>query len=643
MVYSNSTPKIFAQRPLIEGSPALIVDDIKHTDNATKIVCGHGKGNFGKPFTVKSEIRVTFDVSDYTWLIFVSEPTEFVCSNAPLADSVPNAGPPDADTPIAPVSGGELDGPHFLLKATKPMEKGMVRIALANNCTTGKAQTCDPNHNTDDNHEDFIKLLRKHADIYPSGNSDIWFAFPEEANEDDDIVMLNFDWMPGRMSKIKELGVEQYQPLDDVGPDTVELLMYASPHHQERLQASAQSSNEVQGVGCTPLLHGLACPAVGSHWSMVEHLHHVNFYGDVPIRKEMLPAIKKAAKQDIEYSIPMNYQKGAGDTYFSGKMLARLARIILVADRTQAVTQTKLDSAVARLRSGVEIWLNGSAASPFLYDRHWGGISMCGCNFDESAGVCTNTPPDCPALEDPGQNFGAGFYNDHHFHFGYHIYAAAVVARYDSSWGIRFFQHVLLLIRDIANPSPEDPFFPTFRHKDWFLGFSWANGVVAVNPNGRNQESSAEAIHAYEAMALYGKVMEEIFAKERMQLPTAYENHVTSVQIKNLGKLLFSTEVRSAKTYWHVQSAENCTNGVRRVYPEAYTGKVVGMIWSMLAQEQTWFGNMPHLSYGKHFHLHANLLLGVYRNIYVSGHIYLAISGSLVSLDEYRVVSLLIV
>ena len=48
---------------------------------------------------------------------------------------------------------------------------------------------------------------------------------------------------------------------------------------------------------------------------------------------------------------------------------------------------------------------------------------MCGCNFDGKK--CTNVYPDCPALTDQGQNFGAGFYNDHHFHFGYHIYAAA--------------------------------------------------------------------------------------------------------------------------------------------------------------------------------------------------------------------------
>ena len=102
-------------------------------------------------------------------------------------------------------------------------------------------------------------------------------------------------------------------------------------------------------------------------------------------------------------------------------------------------------------------------------DRSWGGIVMCGCDYDGDSKHCRNSFPDCPALVDQGQNFGAGFYNDHHFHFGYHIYAAAVVSKFDRKWGKRFFQHVLLLIRDIANPSPQDPYFPTWRHKDWYV------------------------------------------------------------------------------------------------------------------------------------------------------------------------------
>ena len=35
----------------------------------------------------------------------------------------------------------------------------------------------------------------------------------------------------------------------------------------------------------------------------------------------------------------------------------------------------------------------------------------------------------------PGQNdFGAGLYNDHHFHWGYFIYAAAAIGRKNSAW-----------------------------------------------------------------------------------------------------------------------------------------------------------------------------------------------------------------
>ena len=117
--------------------------------------------------------------------------------------------------------------------------------------------------------------------------------------------------------------------------------------------------------------------------------------------------------------------RGAGDTYFSGKMLARLARVLIVAKEVGGVPQKDFNDALGRLKGGIAIWLNGSAESPMLYDKSWGGVVMCGCDFDGDTQGCRNRFPDCPALIDQGQNFGAGFYNDHHFHFGYHIYAAA--------------------------------------------------------------------------------------------------------------------------------------------------------------------------------------------------------------------------
>jgi hypothetical protein len=45
---------------------------------------------------------------------------------------------------------------------------------------------------------------------------------------------------------------------------------------------------------------------------------------------------------------------------------------------------------------------------------------MCGCDYyyEDGKSGCRNSYPNCPALSDAGQNFGAGFYNDHHYHYG---------------------------------------------------------------------------------------------------------------------------------------------------------------------------------------------------------------------------------
>ena len=102
-----------------------------------------------------------------------------------------------------------------------------------------------------------------------------------------------------------------------------------------------------------------------------------------------------------------------------------------------------------------------------------------------------------------------------------------------------------LQVRDIANPSPDDPFFPTFRHKDWFLGFSWASGVVTIEgnpyPNGRNEESSSESIFGYEAVALYGEVAATLF--EGATDPESTRKVDAMLRLRDMGRLLMATEV----------------------------------------------------------------------------------------------------
>ena len=164
------------------------------------------------------------------------------------------------------------------------------------------------------------------------------------------------------------------------------------------------------------------------------------------------------------------------------------------------------------------------------------------------------------------------------------------MSKFDPEWGEQMFNRVLLYIRDMANPLPDDKFFTQFRQKDWFLGSSWASGIVSAenSPHGRNEESSSEAIAAYEAVALYGKVMEDIFTKKSS---SAVE---TARLIRASGQLLTSTELRATNRYWHVWSSENHVN----TYPAAYKQPVVGMLYETMASFQTWFAPYAVVSYG---------------------------------------------
>lgn len=304
---------------------------------------------------------------------------------------------------------------------------------------------------------------------------------------------------------------------------------------------------------------------------------------------------------DRTYEPALNYQLGVGDTYFSGKMLARMGQIITIADELGEMEVVA--DMTAKLGKHVSIWLEETSGNPLLYDRVWGGVIACGCDYDDQNGTVTpfcrnivsgdGVGSQCPSLTDQGFNFGNGYYNDHHFHYGYHVFAAAVVAKYDRAWAEANFEKILLYIRDYANPSYDDEHFPVWRHFDAFNGFSWAIGTPLAGGNaffnGRNQESTSEAVFSYYAVALYGKVLQEqgiggLIAKE----------------IEEVGKHLMSSEIRGAKTYWQVNEATaNDLASGDWIYPDSYTDNgVVGILWTNLAQYQTFFGGEGYLMHG---------------------------------------------
>ena len=73
-----------------------------------------------------------------------------------------------------------------------------------------------------------------------------------------------------------------------------------------------------------------------------------------------------------------------------------------------------------------------------------------------------------------------GYYNDHHFHFGYFVYAASVIAKTDSNWVNTYGDAVLSLIRDYSNPAygNGDPNFTFMRNKGFQLEFANISWVI---------------------------------------------------------------------------------------------------------------------------------------------------------------------
>lgn len=111
----------------------------------------------------------------------------------------------------------------------------------------------------------------------------------------------------------------------------------------------------------------------------------------------------------------------------------------------------------AKLKAAFAVFVNNQQPCPLVYDQAWkGAVSTLGLNGD------------------PGQDFGNSYYNDHHFHYGYFVYTAAVIGHIEPAW-LNEGQNkawVNMLVRDFANPVTDD-YFPFSRSFDWFHGHSW--------------------------------------------------------------------------------------------------------------------------------------------------------------------------
>lgn len=322
-----------------------------------------------------------------------------------------------------------------------------------------------------------------------------------------------------------------------------DLLMLAHPLHLKLLSYTDCSVTALEDFKYESI-DGPLVGVVGDWWVLKSDPISVTWHSIRGICEESYDEVINALIKDVNAldSIPIS----TSSSYFYGKLIARAARFALIAEE---VCCLEVVPAIRKfLKDTIEPWLDGTfGPNGFLYDSKWGGLVTKQGSLDS------------------GADFGFGIYNDHHYHIGYFIYAISVLAKIDPFWGRKYRRQAYSLMADYMNLSRRpDSHYTRLRCFDLWKLHSWAGGLTEF-ADGRNQESTSEAVNAYYSAALMG---------------LAYgDTHLVAI-----GSTLSALEIQSAQTWWHVREYDN-------LYAQDFTSanRVVGVLWANKRDSGLWF------------------------------------------------------
>ena len=356
---------------------------------------------------------------------------------------------------------------------------------------------------------------------------------------------------------------------------TAGLLMFALPHH---IQSLSTSSAKITPLKLQTTTKGVATGVIANSWTLNEgglptSIGFAPWDASTGSTSTLSPAAKaailKAGKSDLAQD--MAGQSNLNSMYFSGKALSKFAMAIyavhdLAGDISVATAGlTKLKAAFARFATNRQQF-------PLVYESQWGGV------------VSTATY----STGDVNADFGNSYYNDHHFHYAYFVYTASIIGYLDPSWLTSANKAwVNTLVRDAANPSTSDPYFPQSRSFDWYHGHSWAKGLFD-SFDGKDEESSSEdALMSY-ALKMWGKVIGDQAMEAR-------------------GNLMLAVQKRSFQNYFLIESS-NVNHPANFI-----NNKVSGILFENKVDHTTYFGANIEFIQGIHM-LPINPSSGYIRN-----------------------------
>ncbi|CAI5712723.1 unnamed protein product [Hyaloperonospora brassicae] len=342
--------------------------------------------------------------------------------------------------------------------------------------------------------------------------------------------------------------------------DTVGLLHFALPHHVESMIDSPITAETPGAITLRSTTRGLMVGQVSMCWSFCvpEADMEIDFY---PAQKPTPFMVQETDMlRTLQDDILANWTMATNSWYFNGKALQKYASLCLMAADSTVVGSdtTLLALCIEKLERLFEPLLNNTMSPPLVYETLYGGV-VSGFIFD---------------TDQLYMDFGSGIYNDHHYHFGYYVMSAAILKYLDPTWYLmpELDDLIWMLLRDVTNPSLDDPVYTRFRHFSWFHGHSYSRGVTLLD-HGKDQESTSEDLNFYCGMTLWGR-------------ETGHK------VLEDLGSLMLRLNAHSVREYFLLST------GNKIHPPEIVRNRVTGIFFDNKVYYNTWFLNEKYAIHG---------------------------------------------